>query len=76
MFARSLQRQTIRQFSASAKQLSGPHFPEGVYNNLPFKVKNRRIPYAVPHIIFWLLGAGIPVFAVCTQQVRAGVWKL
>lgn len=75
MLARSLQRQTVRQFSASTKQLSG-HFPEGPYNNLPFKVKNRRVPYAVPHLIFWILGAGIPFFAVTVQQVRAGVWSL
>ncbi|KAG0689906.1 hypothetical protein C6P40_004254 [Pichia californica] len=61
MLARSLQRQTVRQFSASTKQLSG-HFPE--------------VPYAVPHLIFWILGAGIPFFAVTVQQVRAGVWSL
>lgn len=74
MLARAFQRQSIRQFSASTKALSGPHFPEGAYNNLPFKVKNRRIPYAVPHLIFWILGAGIPIFAVTVQQKRAGLW--
>jgi cytochrome c oxidase subunit 7c len=72
MFARTIQRQSLRQFSASTKQLSG-HFPEGPYNNLPFKVKNRRVPYAVPHLIFWILGAGIPLFAVGVQQRRAGL---
>lgn len=72
MLARAFQRSSVRQFSASAKQLSGPHFPEGVYNNLPFKVKNRRIPYAVPHLIFWIAGCGIPFFAVYVQQKRAG----
>ncbi|ODQ45368.1 hypothetical protein PICMEDRAFT_17839 [Pichia membranifaciens NRRL Y-2026] len=74
MLARAFQRQAVRQFSASTKKLSGPHFPEGAYNNLPFKVKNRKVPYAIPHLIFWILGGGIPFFAVTVQQKRAGVW--
>lgn len=54
MFARTIQRQSrqsVRTFASTAKAFSG--HPEGAYNNLPFKVKNRRIPYAIPHIIFW-----------------------
>ncbi|GMM43619.1 cytochrome c oxidase subunit VIII [Pichia kluyveri] len=63
---------SARTFTSSSKNLSS-HFPEGAYNNLPFKVKNRRVPYAIPHIIFWVVGAGIPFFAVCVQQKRAGL---
>ncbi|GMM28962.1 cytochrome c oxidase subunit VIII [Martiniozyma asiatica (nom. inval.)] len=65
-------RQQIRQFSRSAKQLSH-HYPEGPYSNLPFHVKNRRIPYAIPHLLFWILGGGIPFFAVYVQQKRAAI---
>lgn len=50
------------------------HYPEGPYSNLPFTVKGRRVPYAVPHVIFWVLGAGIPAFALYVQQKRAGIW--
>ncbi|GMF07796.1 unnamed protein product [Ambrosiozyma monospora] len=55
MFSRAIQRQTrqtTRLFSTASKQLNH-HGPSGPYSNLPFKVHNRRIPYAVPHTLFF-----------------------
>ncbi|OBA16174.1 uncharacterized protein OGAPODRAFT_93190 [Ogataea polymorpha] len=75
MFARAIareSRQSTRQFSSSVAKLNGHHFPEGPYTNLPFKVHNRRIPYAIPHFLFFAIGFGIPVFAAYVQLKRSG----
>ncbi|ODV86638.1 hypothetical protein CANARDRAFT_196010 [[Candida] arabinofermentans NRRL YB-2248] len=63
--------QPSRNFSTSLKRLAD-HYPEGPYSNLPFKVHNRRIPYAVPHFLYFALGFGIPFFACYVQLKRSG----
>lgn len=53
MFAKQLvQLSTKRAFSASTR-VSGAHFKEGVYNNIPVKVHGRKIPYAIIHFGFF-----------------------
>ncbi|QPG76460.1 hypothetical protein FOA43_003849 [Brettanomyces nanus] len=73
MFARLFEKQAKRAFSSSSKQMIHHPFKEGVYSNIPFKVHNRKIPYAIPHITFFALGFIIPVVAVVIQQRRAGI---
>lgn len=76
MFARArvpTQRLT-RNFQTSSRSMNKifgtPQ--EGVYSNIPFKVKNRKIPLAVP---FWgILGFffAFPFLASYWQMVKAG----
>ncbi|ODQ67888.1 hypothetical protein NADFUDRAFT_68253 [Nadsonia fulvescens var. elongata DSM 6958] len=47
-----------RGFTSSAVRPA--HFPEGPYNNLPFKVHNRKIPYPIVHWSFFAIGFGLP----------------
>lgn len=63
-----------RAFSATATKKSG-HFAEGVYSNLPFKVHNRKIPYAVVHFGFLGLGFAIPFVAVGWQLYKGGAFN-
>ncbi|CDR38665.1 CYFA0S02e04302g1_1 [Cyberlindnera fabianii] len=73
MFARQVARATARRnFSASAK--SAAHFKEGVYENIPFKVHNRRIPFAVLHFSFFGLAFAIPFVACGVQLKRSGAF--
>ncbi|CDK25735.1 unnamed protein product [Kuraishia capsulata CBS 1993] len=57
MLARLAQKQQLKQlsskrmFSSSRQAFSG--HDGGIYSNLPFKVKDRKIPYAVPHFAFF-----------------------
>ncbi|KAK9471582.1 cytochrome c oxidase subunit VIIc-domain-containing protein [Dipodascopsis tothii] len=54
-FAMTAGRQAgVRGFSSSAIA-RGAHFEEGVYSNIPFKVKNRKIPFAIPYFTFFLV---------------------
>ncbi|VEU19888.1 DEKNAAC100745 [Brettanomyces naardenensis] len=77
MLSRLFQQQAKRAFSSSTtKMVAHEHFKEGVYSNIPFKVHNRRIPYAVPHITFFALGLGVPVLALVIQFNRSGDIKL
>jgi cytochrome c oxidase subunit 7c len=72
MLARQLAQTSKRTFTSSAKQ--AVHFKEGVYENIPFKVHNRKIPYAVLHFGFFGLAAVIPFVAVGVQLKRSGAW--
>ncbi|ODV95949.1 hypothetical protein PACTADRAFT_41184 [Pachysolen tannophilus NRRL Y-2460] len=63
---------TTRRFLSSTSQKLSGHGDVGPYSNLPFKVKNRRVPYAIPHFIFFAAGFGIPFFACYVQLKRAG----
>lgn len=51
MFARQLRVSNKRFFSSSSRAMDkifgSPK--EGVYSNLPFKVKDRKIPLAIPY---------------------------
>ncbi|KAK7205330.1 hypothetical protein BZA70DRAFT_277855 [Myxozyma melibiosi] len=44
-----------RGFQSSQVAKSTHHWPEGPYNNLPFKVHNRRIPFFIPYTLFFLV---------------------
>ncbi len=73
----SLVRAQARQASKrafSTTRSAGAHFEEGVYSNLPFKVHNRRIPFAVLHFAFFGLGFAIPFVACGVQLKRSGAW--
>jgi cytochrome c oxidase subunit 7c len=59
-----------RAFSSSVK--NQVHFKEGVYNNIPFKVHNRKIPYGLVHFSFFGLAFAIPFVAVYVQLKRSG----
>lgn len=73
--ARQLIRNTARQTakrSIHTSQVARVHFKEGVYENIPFKVHNRRIPYAVLHFSFFGLAFAIPWVACYVQLKRSG----
>ncbi|KAH3682950.1 hypothetical protein WICPIJ_006080 [Wickerhamomyces pijperi] len=76
MFFRQIVRNSIRQsqrtFSSTAKK--SVHFEEGVYTNIPFKVHNRKIPYAIVHFSFFGLAFAIPFVAVYVQLKRSGAF--
>ncbi|VUG18330.1 DEBR0S3_07932g1_1 [Brettanomyces bruxellensis] len=73
MFGRLMQFETKRFMSSSAIRATPHyHFKDGIYSNIPFKVHNRRVPYAVPHIIFFSLGFIIPCIALFVQFRRNG----
>lgn len=55
MFSRLFQRQAVRaqrNFSTSSAVRS-IHFHDGLYTNIPFKVKGRKVPLAVPVSIYF-----------------------
>ncbi|KAK9462900.1 uncharacterized protein V1516DRAFT_671435 [Lipomyces oligophaga] len=70
--ARTAVRAASRQFAArellfkrsfqTSQAVKSPHFPEGPYNNLPFKVHNRKIPFAVPFTLFFTVPFLFPFF--------------
>lgn len=64
-------RQSARRSLHTSKSV-GVHFKEGVYENIPFKVHNRRIPYAVLHFSFFGLAFAIPWVACYVQLKRSG----
>ncbi|CEP23436.1 COX8 [Cyberlindnera jadinii] len=72
MFARQLVQTSKRAFSSSSK--SAVHFKEGVYENIPFKVHNRKIPYAVIHFGFFGIAAAVPFIASFVQLKRSGAF--
>ncbi|CAH2447801.1 Cytochrome c oxidase subunit 8 [Komagataella phaffii CBS 7435] len=72
MFRLAARQTPKRMFSTSRVAASGAHGDVGPYSNLPFKVKNRRVPYAVPHFLFFAIGMGIPFFACYVQLKRSG----
>ncbi|ODV73708.1 cytochrome c oxidase subunit VIII CYBJADRAFT_112484, partial [Cyberlindnera jadinii NRRL Y-1542] len=53
---------------------SAVHFKEGVYENIPFKVHNRKIPYAVIHFGFFGIAAAVPFIASFVQLKRSGAF--
>ncbi|AQZ13702.1 COX8 (YLR395C) [Zygosaccharomyces parabailii] len=62
---------TRRGFSSTIRQQA--HFEEGVYSNIPVKVKNRRIPYGWVHFGFFGAGFAFPFFACFVQQKKQGL---
>ncbi|GMM34324.1 cytochrome c oxidase subunit VIII [Saccharomycopsis crataegensis] len=60
-----------RAFSTTTTRASG-HYAEGPYSNLPFKVHNRKIPYAAIHFGFFGLGFALPFVAVGWQLYKSG----
>lgn len=68
MFAKLFQMQAKRTFSQTARFAQ----KEGLYSNIPFKVHNRKIPYAVVHTAFFSLAFIIPVIALVVQWNRHG----
>lgn len=71
MYKQSLVRLSSRR-AFSSTLLKPVHFKEGVYSNLPFKVLNRRIPYAFLHFGFFGLGFAVPFIAVYVQLKKHG----
>ncbi|KAL3231412.1 Cytochrome c oxidase subunit 8, mitochondrial [Nakaseomyces bracarensis] len=61
---------TRRAFSASS--IARAHFKEGVYTNLPFKIHNRKIPYAIVHFGFFTVGFAVPFIACYVQMKKSG----
>ncbi|KAK9451641.1 uncharacterized protein V1518DRAFT_409134 [Limtongia smithiae] len=41
--------------SSQIAKAGGHHYPEGPYNNLPFKVHNRKIPFVIPFSLFFII---------------------
>jgi len=77
MFARQVIRNTARSAakrSFHTSKAQAVHFEEGVYSNLPFKVHNRRIPFAFLHFGFFGLAFAIPFIAVGVQLKRSGAF--
>lgn len=62
---------TRRAFSSTIKKQS--HFEEGVYSNIPVKVKNRKIPYGWVHFGFFGAGFLFPFAACLVQQKKQGL---
>ncbi|CAI4048410.1 hypothetical protein SUVZ_12G4200 [Saccharomyces uvarum] len=48
------------------------HFKDGVYENIPFKVKGRKTPYALSHFGFFAVGFAIPFVACYVQLKKSG----
>jgi cytochrome c oxidase subunit 7c len=44
---------TVAKRNFSTTKVRSVHYPEGPYHNLPFKVHNRKIPYAFLHFGFF-----------------------
>lgn len=61
---------TRRAFSSST--MKAAHFKEGVYSNIPFKVKDRKIPYGIIHFGFLGVGFLVPFIAVYVQLKKSG----
>ncbi|AET38755.1 cytochrome c oxidase subunit VIII Ecym_3262 [Eremothecium cymbalariae DBVPG len=61
-----------RAFSSSVRQQV--HFKEGPYSNIPVKIHNRKIPYAIIHFGFFTLGFAIPFISGYVQLKKAGVY--
>ncbi|KAL6947034.1 Cytochrome c oxidase subunit 8A, mitochondrial [Hanseniaspora vineae] len=61
-----------RSFTSTMRAQSGVHFQEGVYSNLPFKVKNRKIPYGIIHFGFFALGFAVPFISCFVQLKKSG----
>ncbi|CAR58007.1 uncharacterized protein GVI51_C02409 [Nakaseomyces glabratus] len=71
MFSQQVMRlSTRRAFSASS--IARVHFKEGVYSNLPFKIHNRKIPFALVHFGFFGVGFAVPFIACYVQMKKAG----
>lgn len=70
-FAASRNFAARRGFSTTLARQSG-HFAEGPYSNLPFKVHNRKIPYAIIHFGFLGFGFALPFIAVYWQLYKSG----
>ncbi|KAG5363743.1 hypothetical protein CJU89_2926 [Yarrowia sp. B02] len=70
-------RQTVRSANSVAKRnfstskVRSVHYPEGPYHNLPFKVHNRKIPYAFLHFGFFAAGFLAPFGIVYIHNKRA-----
>ncbi|QLL33266.1 hypothetical protein HG536_0E01770 [Torulaspora globosa] len=62
---------TRRAFSSSMR--SQVHFKEGVYSNIPVKIHNRKIPFALIHFGFFSLGFLVPFFASYVQLKKSGI---
>ncbi|XBW37095.1 hypothetical protein QEN19_002675 [Hanseniaspora menglaensis] len=64
--------QQRRQFSVQAKKMHQFGAAEKLYSNLPFKVKNRLIPYKFVHYTFFFVGYSIPFAVTYLQLKRSG----
>ncbi|KAL6933792.1 hypothetical protein ACO0R3_001570 [Hanseniaspora guilliermondii] len=71
MFLKQLAQQR-RQFSIQSKQLHQFGVADKLYSNLPFKVKNRVIPYKIVHYSFFIFGYSLPFIITYIQLKRAG----
>ncbi|KAH3899945.1 probable Cytochrome c oxidase polypeptide VIII, mitochondrial [Saccharomycodes ludwigii] len=72
--ARNLIRLTAKRSFASTMKTQGVHFKDGVYTNIPFKVHNRKIPYAIVHFSYFLVGFAVPFIASYVQLKRSGAF--
>nr|6T0B_h Chain h, Cytochrome c oxidase polypeptide VIII, mitochondrial [Saccharomyces cerevisiae S288C]6T0B_u Chain u, Cytochrome c oxidase polypeptide VIII, mitochondrial [Saccharomyces cerevisiae S288C]6T15_h Chain h, Cytochrome c oxidase polypeptide VIII, mitochondrial [Saccharomyces cerevisiae S288C]6YMX_h Chain h, Cytochrome c oxidase subunit 8, mitochondrial [Saccharomyces cerevisiae S288C]6YMY_h Chain h, Cytochrome c oxidase subunit 8, mitochondrial [Saccharomyces cerevisiae S288C]8DH6_h Chai len=50
------------------------HFKDGVYENIPFKVKGRKTPYALSHFGFFAIGFAVPFVACYVQLKKSGAF--
>ncbi|KAL6928953.1 hypothetical protein ACO0SA_002287 [Hanseniaspora valbyensis] len=71
MFLKQLAQQR-RQFSIQSKKLHSYGEADKLYSNLPFKVKNRLIPYKFVHYTFFIVGYSIPFAVTYLQLKRSG----
>ncbi|EDO18720.1 hypothetical protein Kpol_1055p77 [Vanderwaltozyma polyspora DSM 70294] len=71
MFKQLVGLSTRRAFSSSVKA-QGAHLKDGVYTNIPFKVHNRKIPYAVVHTAFFSVGFLVPFLISWVQLKKSG----
>ncbi|AAS52746.1 AER062Cp [Eremothecium gossypii ATCC 10895] len=71
MFQQVTRLASRRAFSSTVRRQA--HYEEGVYSNIPMKIHNRRIPYAVLHFGFFALGFSLPFVAVYVQFKKAGL---
>lgn len=63
---------TRRAFSSTIRA-KGVHFKEGPYNNIPFKVHDRKVPFAVLFFGFFGVGFLVPLVPSYVQLKKSGV---
>ncbi|SCU77776.1 LAMI_0A02300g1_1 [Lachancea mirantina] len=73
MFRQLTNLATKRAFSSTIMRQSGAHFKEGLYTNIPVKVKNRKIPFAIIHFGWFTLGFLVPFISSYVQLKKSGV---
>ncbi|ODQ78954.1 hypothetical protein BABINDRAFT_37989 [Babjeviella inositovora NRRL Y-12698] len=73
--ARAAFRPVAKRSFQTSRVVRGAHFEEGVYSNLPFKVHNRKIPFAIVFFGFFGLGFSLPLVAVWWQLKKSGAFK-